>query len=76
MPEVAGMTDVLIRNVPADDLRRIDEVAARLGLSRNEYLLRHVIEESVRASASTITSADFDKLSGLGDEELMRQAWS
>jgi hypothetical protein len=32
------MPDILIRDVPADDLARIDAHAARLGLSRTEYL--------------------------------------
>ena len=36
------MPDVLIRDVPVDDLVRLDARAARLGLSRNEYLRRQL----------------------------------
>ena len=38
------MPDVLIRDVPAEDLARIDGHAARLGLSRTEYLRRRLAE--------------------------------
>jgi hypothetical protein len=32
------MPDVLIRNFPAEDLALLDQLAARLGISRTEYL--------------------------------------
>ena len=73
------MTDVLIRNVPAEDLARIDEQAARVGLSRNEYLRRRIMQEAARTRPS-VTRADFERLAQLSqdllDEDIMRDAWS
>ncbi|CAN5464710.1 type II toxin-antitoxin system antitoxin VapB2 [soil metagenome] len=73
------MTDVLIRDVPEDDLKRIDEKAARLGLSRNEYLRRQIAQDAAR-ELSTVTRADFERLTDLGrdllDDDVMRGAWS
>ena len=31
------MVDILIRNVPADDVHRLDEQARRVGLSRHRF---------------------------------------
>ncbi|MEJ7755849.1 MAG: ribbon-helix-helix domain-containing protein [Nocardioidaceae bacterium] len=39
------MPDVLIRNFPAEDLALLDEHAARLGLSRTEFLRRQLHQE-------------------------------
>ncbi|CAN5797777.1 type II toxin-antitoxin system antitoxin VapB2 [soil metagenome] len=73
------MTDVLIRNVPEDDLARIDAHAARLGLSRGEYLRRQIAKEAARGSA-TVTVADLSAFSeraqDLLDDDVMRDAWS
>lgn len=69
------MTDVLIRNLHAEDVARIDELAAQLGLSRNEYLRRR-IEQDARRSRKHVTVADLGKFVDLGDEEIMRDAWS
>ena len=40
------MPDVLIRDVPAEDLARIDALAARLKISRTEYLRRRLHQEA------------------------------
>ncbi len=73
------MTDVLIRDVPEEDVRRIDERAARLGLSRNEYLRRQIGREAARDPAP-VTRADFERLADLGrdllDDDVVRDAWS
>lgn len=73
------MTDILIRNVPGDDLARIDEHAARLGLSRGDYLRRRIAQDAQRSPA-VVTVADFEHLSDIGrdllDDEVMRGAWS
>lgn len=69
------MTDVLIRNVPDDELARIDARAAHLGLSRGEYLRRQIAKDAARGSA-TVTVDQLAKLADLADEELMRDAWS
>jgi len=71
--------DVLIRDVPAEDLARIDAHAARLGLSRTEYLRRRLRQEAER-SIGPVTAADLDRFAArfadLGDPEVMRRAWS
>ena len=36
------MSDILIRNFPAEDLALLDEHAAGLGISRTEYLRRQL----------------------------------
>lgn len=73
------MPDVLIRNFPAEDLALIDEQAARLGISRTEFLRRHLHREA-RRTAGTVTAADLqavpDLLPDMSDDQLMRDAWS
>lgn len=69
------MTDVLIRNVPDDVIERIDARAAQLGLSRNEFLRREVAQVADRTSGN-LRSEDFAKFADLGDEAIMRGAWS
>jgi hypothetical protein len=71
--------DVLIRDVPAEDLARIDAHAARMGLSRTEYLRRRLRQDAARAEAP-VTVADLRTFSArfgdLDDPDVMRQAWS
>lgn len=73
------MPDVLIRDVPPDDLARIDAHAARLGLSRTEFLRRRLHQEASRP-VSGVAVADLQsfaaRFSDLGDPEIMRRAWS
>jgi len=73
------MPDVLIRNFPADDLTLLDEQAARLGISRTEYLRRHLHSEA-RRTVGSVTVADLralgDLVADLADETVMSDAWS
>lgn len=73
------MPDILIRNFPADDLALLDQLAARLGISRTEYLRRRLHQEARRA-VTTVTAADLMTLSqtiaDLGDDDVMTEAWS
>ncbi len=73
------MANILIRNIDEGDLARIDEQASRVGLSRNEYLLR-MVQREARGDSDPLTRDDLRRFSdlaaGLADEELMRQAWS
>lgn len=73
------MPDVLIRDVPAEDIARIDAHAARLGLSRTEYLRRRLRQEAARPAVS-VTAEDLQRFAArfedLADVELMRRAWS
>ena len=73
------MPDVLIRNLPAEDLALLDEQARRVGLSRTEFLRRQLHREARRAG-STVTAADLTELSDLlgdlADPRVMDEAWS
>jgi hypothetical protein len=73
------MTDILIRNVPDDDLTRIDKRASRLGLSRSEYLRRRIMQDAARDVAH-LTVADLQRAATLSrdllDDSVMRDAWS
>jgi hypothetical protein len=71
--------DVLIRNFPAEDLNLLDEQAARLGISRIEYLRRHLHREA-RRTVGPVTVADLralgDLVADLADDAVMTDAWS
>jgi len=71
--------DVLIRNFSAEDLSLLDEQAARLGISRTEYLRRHLHREA-RRTVESVTVDDLravaELLPDLGDEKIMSNAWS
>ena len=73
------MPDVLIRNFPAEDLALLDQLAARLGISRTEYLRRRLQQEARRA-VTTVTAASLMTLSqtitDLVDDDVMTDAWS
>jgi len=72
------VADVLIRDVPDDVVAAIDAKAQAAGLSRTEYLRRTLARE--RAAPVTVTVADFERFAelaaDLGDEQVMRDAWS
>lgn len=73
------MPDVLIRDVPGEDLALLDDQARRAGLTRTEYLRRR-LHEQARRTASPVTGADLDALAALlpdlADADVMRDAWS
>jgi hypothetical protein len=73
------MTDVLVRGVAEDDLARIDERAARLGLSRGEYLRRRITQDA-RREERRLTVADLERAAEVSqdllDDDVMRDAWS
>ena len=73
------MPDVLIRNIPADDLERLDEQARRFGLSRTDYLRRQ-LHQQARRSLDTVAVSDLTVMSGLledlEDPSVMGEAWS
>ena len=72
------MGDLLIRDVPDDVLAALDSVAARLGLSRTEYIRRRLAQDA-RAARITVTTDDLrrfaDTYSDLGDPAVMDRAW-
>ena len=72
------MTDVLIRDIPDDVLTALDQLAARLGLSRTEYIRRRLAQDA-RAARITVVTGDWrrfaDDYRDLGDPAVMDQAW-
>lgn len=73
------MPDVLIRDVPADDIARIDAHAARLGLSRSEYLRRRLHQDAARPHTAVRAEdlrAFADRFEDLGSPEVLARAWS
>lgn len=73
------MADVLIRNLDDETLRRIDEAAAREGVSRSAYLrdqLKRLAPEPERHT----TRADLQRVAEIfvdvTDEAVMRSAWA
>jgi hypothetical protein len=72
------MSDFVIRDLPEDVLAAIDARAARLGLSRNEYVRRELTIVAQR-SATAVTVDDLraftDRFSDLDDPEVMARAW-
>lgn len=72
------MSDILIRDVPDDVVAAIDARAARLGLSRTQYLRRRLAldagAESTPVSVEDLQSFA-DTFSALADDHLMSQAW-
>ena len=72
------MSDVLIRDIPDDVLAVLDQLAARMGLSRTEYIRRRLAQDA-RAARISVTPQDWirftDTYRDLGDPEVMDQAW-
>jgi hypothetical protein len=72
------MADVLIRDVPEAVLAGVDAHAARLGLSRVEYIRRRLAADaaSSRASVSTDDLRSFaDRFADLADVGILDDAW-
>lgn len=72
------MTDVLVRDVPDDVITALDARAARLGLSRSEYLRRRLAQEAT-SSAEPMSEAHLtafaETFADLADPEIMKGAW-
>jgi hypothetical protein len=73
----AGMTDVLIRDVPDEVIAIVDAHAAQLGISRSEYIRRRLAQDAV--SAATVSVADLKRFAedfgDLADPDVMARAW-
>jgi hypothetical protein len=74
----ATVSDLLIRDIPDDVVTAIDARAARLGLSRTEYLRRRLAQDAALGEG-TVTVDDLerfaDMFAGLVDPSVMDQAW-
>jgi hypothetical protein len=72
------VTDVLIRDIPDDVLAAVDARAARLGLSRSEYVRRRLAQDAADAELA-VNVEDLRRVSetftDLGDESVMSRAW-
>lgn len=73
------MTDVLVRDVPEDVVAALDAQAARLGLSRSEYLRRRLAQDAKTTSTPPVTVADLqvfaDTFADLNNPTVMKGAW-
>jgi plasmid stability protein len=70
--------NLLIRDIPDDVVAALDSEAARLGLSRSEYVRRTLTQASERrhATATVADLAHFEEtFTDLADDDLMDQAW-
>jgi hypothetical protein len=77
------MADILIRDVSDETLAELDAAAARVGISRAEYVRRALAAEadrSARRAMSPLTRSDWRRLqeltTDLADNDVMRGAWS
>ena len=72
------MADVLIRDVPDEVVSALEQRAARLGLSRAEFL-RRTLQQEVGRSEVELELADLlgfqRRFSDLADESVMDNAW-
>ena len=72
------MADVLVRDVPEAVLAGVDAHAARLGLSRVEYIRRRLAADA-STSGEAVSAADlrlFAEVAGdLADPQVMGAAW-
>jgi hypothetical protein len=73
------MADILIRDLPDNVLAAIDANARRLGLSRNEYLRRHLAGE-INSQRAQVTVEDLQRsaevFADIDDPDVMANAWS
>lgn len=68
-----------VRGLPPDVLEKLDIVAASRGMSRSAYVVE-VLTTHARQVRPTVTRESFasaaELAADLGDEKLMRAAWS
>ena len=68
------MTDVLIRDIPDDVIAALDVHAARLGLSRSEYVRRRLTQDAA-TQASPVSVTDLARFAStfaeLADPDVM-----
>ena len=76
--EEVETADIVIRGVPANVIAILDARAARLRLSRAEYVRRRLAQDAARDD-SPVSAAHFGRFaeifSDLSDPEVLSQAW-
>jgi hypothetical protein len=74
----AGMTDMLIRDVPDNVVAALEAHARRLGLSRSEYVRRRLAQDAA-VTDSPVSAGDMmrfaETFSDLANPDVMSQAW-
>lgn len=72
------MADILVRDVPEEVLAGVDAHAARLGLSRVEYIRRRLAADAA-TSGEAVSAADLrsfaETAADLTDPKVMGAAW-
>lgn len=72
------MVDVLVRDVPAEVLARVDAHASRLGLSRVEYIRRRLAADAA-TTGEVVSATDLrsfaDLAQDIADPQVMGAAW-
>jgi plasmid stability protein len=72
------MADVLVRDVPDHVVAALDAHAARLGLSRSEYVRRRLAQDAA-VSGSAVSVDDLARFAevfaDLADPDVTAQAW-
>jgi hypothetical protein len=71
------VTDMLIRDVPDEVIAVVDAHAARLGISRSEYVRRRLAQDAVEATRVSVADLQrfAENFGDLADPEVMSQAW-
>ena len=73
------MSEILIRDIPDDVLAALAQLAAKMGLSRTEYIRRRLIQDA-RAARISLTPDDWNRFTDtyrdLGDPMVMDRAWN
>ena len=73
------MADLLVRDVPDDVVAALDAHAARLGLSRSEYVRRRLAQDAA-TSGAPVSVDDLARFAGtfadLADPDVMSGAWT
>jgi hypothetical protein len=73
------MSEILIRDIPDDVLAALAQLAAKMGLSRTEYIRRRLIQDA-RAARISVTPDDWSRFTDtyrdLGDPTVMDRAWN
>ena len=73
------MSEILIRDIPDDVLAALAQLAAKMGLSRTEYIRRRLIQDA-RAARISVTPDDWSRFTDtyrdLGDPTVMDRVWN
>ena len=73
------MADLLVRDVPDDVVAALDAHAARLGLSRSEYVRRRLAQDAA-TPGTPVSVDDLARFAGtfadLADPDVMSGAWT